>query len=370
MPRGASEASPPRRSWADLDGDDLPPPREFFAGSPGLLRAFLGRGPAEHVAFSDSEGYSDPEPTPSPAPPSSSTLRSALPAPDAKEKAPAEPSRRRRHRRRRHRRGQRLPAPVPQASPSHPRLQSTVFKVSPPRRRSPPAAHPPRELGTPDADGFFPVLSRRFGQSRSPSRSPRKVPPELEGRCFHCLREDHTRAGCSFPERCYNCWEEGHRAAVCLRPSRSVGDKRRRSVSPLVHRRVLRRLPRGGLSCASADTVSARSASTGRSASASPPPPPPPPPPPLPPPPLPTAEESVFDPPEPGSDVERERGSATRSVGWAPAVPFHRCAALLLDPGCRGRPGASAHGDGGGNQAGGVSRRGAGIPSPPLWPDG
>ena len=136
VPRGASEASPPRQSWADLDGDGLPPPGEFFAGSPGLLRAFLDRGPAEHVAFSDSEGYSDPEPTPSPAPPSS-TLRFALPPPDAKGKATAEPSCRRRHRRRRHCRGQRLPVPAPQAGPSRPRLQSTVSKVERPPLGSP-----------------------------------------------------------------------------------------------------------------------------------------------------------------------------------------------------------------------------------------
>jgi len=76
--RGASEVPPARSSWADLDGESLPPPGDFFAGSPGLLRAYLGRGPAERVALSDSEADSDPEPSPSVAPSSSTPQAAAV----------------------------------------------------------------------------------------------------------------------------------------------------------------------------------------------------------------------------------------------------------------------------------------------------
>lgn len=56
------EDGSPSRRWADVAEDELPPQRDFFAGSPGLLReCFLARGPAERVALSDSEDYSDAE---------------------------------------------------------------------------------------------------------------------------------------------------------------------------------------------------------------------------------------------------------------------------------------------------------------------
>ena len=38
-----------------MDLQKLPPPEVFFAGSPGLLREFLDRGPEERLHFSDSE---------------------------------------------------------------------------------------------------------------------------------------------------------------------------------------------------------------------------------------------------------------------------------------------------------------------------
>jgi hypothetical protein len=119
-PRGASEASPARRSWADLDGDSLPPPGDFFAGSPSLLRAFLDRGPVERVALSDSEVDSDPEPSPSLAPSSSASRPPPLPPVRLGLEA-GEPSRRRRtrHRRRRHgRRPRGPPGPARQPPPA------------------------------------------------------------------------------------------------------------------------------------------------------------------------------------------------------------------------------------------------------------
>ncbi|OQU77416.1 hypothetical protein SORBI_3009G046400, partial [Sorghum bicolor] len=92
-------------------------------------------------------------------------------------------------------------------------------------RRSPPAAHPARQRGAQDAEGFFQVQSRRFGRMRSPRRrspprrspprSPSFLPPELEGACYRCLRFGHVRARCFYPARCYRCWAEGHHAAEC-----------------------------------------------------------------------------------------------------------------------------------------------------------
>ena len=96
------------------------------------------------------------------------------------------------------------------------------------------------------------------------------MPPELEGRCFRCLRDDHTKAACSFPERCYNCRSEGHKAMACPFPLASVPRAKRRqpaSSSPVRQRRVLQRLPRGGRSRASVDTVSAGSPPRGIAAS-------------------------------------------------------------------------------------------------------
>jgi len=46
VPCGASHTVTPHR---------LPPPSEFFVGSPGLLREILVRGPRERVALSDSK---------------------------------------------------------------------------------------------------------------------------------------------------------------------------------------------------------------------------------------------------------------------------------------------------------------------------
>lgn len=203
----------------------------------------------------------------------------------------------------------------------------------------PPATHPMRAFGEPDADGFFQVRSRRLGRSRTPPRSPRspcQIPPKLEGCCFRCLATDHIKARCTFLEKCYNCWTEGHRAAVCpFQPRvRTIGAKRGRSPPRQVDgRRVLRH---GGHSrCASADTVSARSASMGRSTprprvcAPSTPLPPPPPLPSLPPHAM-VVDESVLDLPiEPG---RRNEADPVPPGVSAVAPPRHPRATLVVVP--------------------------------------
>lgn len=100
------------------------------------------------------------------------------------------------------------------------------------------------------------------------------VPMHLVGKCFNCLADTHVRAECTFPSRCFRCMEEGHQERRCLllghgggkrgrSPGRGPGRHRfgRRSFSPS-HR------------ASPVDTISARSASTGRSPSVPPPPPP------------------------------------------------------------------------------------------------
>lgn len=210
--------SPSGAAWADLAEQDLPPPREFFAGSPGLLREILDHGPLERVALSDSEDLSESE-------------RSFSPPPEGKGKGVVAQGccrrRVRRHRNRRRPAGfmaaarRSHPSPSPERSwrgPSpcwghDPRHSSPAARHV--LRSSSPTAHPVRAWVVLDEDGFFRVQSCRFGRSRTPPRSPRKVPQELDGVCFRCLAPGHTKVVCSFPEKCYNCWAEGHRAATC-----------------------------------------------------------------------------------------------------------------------------------------------------------
>jgi len=122
------DGSPSRRSWADVADDDLPPPQEFFVGSPGLLVA-LARGPGGCVSLSDSEDYSDSDLSAAAASPPRDPL--------GKGKETAEP-RRRRHRARRHRRKRRTAgfmadarrsSPVQPAASSPPR--ATLLPASP-----------------------------------------------------------------------------------------------------------------------------------------------------------------------------------------------------------------------------------------------
>jgi len=47
---------------------------------------------------------------------------------------------------------------------------------SPMNSRSP-VSHPARTVGSPDADGFYQVKSRRLGRSRSSSSPPNLFPP-------------------------------------------------------------------------------------------------------------------------------------------------------------------------------------------------
>lgn len=273
-PCGASEESRSREILADLAGVCPPSQADLLADSPGLFREILDRGPGERVALSDSEDFSEPEDSPSP-PPSPLT---------SKGKEVALPPRKRR-RARRHRTRKRSAGFMADARAANgPRVQEPLRRSlssviirdggsRPASRRSgsPPAVHPPRLNGSPDKDGFYEVRSRRFGRPKSPvrPRSPRLVPPELEGRCFRCLRDDHTRPSYTFPLRCYICWEEGHRAASCLSPARASfsGKWPRSPPRGEAPRRVLLRCARGDVSRASANTTSAASASTGRSGS-------------------------------------------------------------------------------------------------------
>jgi len=192
-----------------------PPPGVFFEGSPGLLWQILDRSPRECVALNDSEDLSDLEDSLSVAP-SSPPLQ-----PLEKGKVVAETSRKRsrtqRHRPRKHSAGIMVDArEAYYTQPPNPtRMQPASVIVAPPPSNtategspaSPPAAHPPREYGEPDGDGFFNIRSRRFGCQRTlpHPRSPKKVPPELQGKCFRYLRDNHDRVQCTFSARCYNC---------------------------------------------------------------------------------------------------------------------------------------------------------------------
>lgn len=229
-----------------------------------LALELLARGPKGMVALSDSEEYSDSDSKPDLPPPPVNERGKAVMLPRAK-----------RHRARRHRHRRRAESFMATARRANPRRSPMPPPPPPPppphlnRRLTSPNTHPARPLGAPDAEGFFLVCSRRCGHHRSPPRSPRPVPPDLVGLCFKCFCGGHIKANCSYPARCYNCWREGHRVAVCPLPRRPAlaGGKRGRSLPSrsegrgVPRRRLAGRLHRPS----SADTISARSASTGHS---------------------------------------------------------------------------------------------------------
>lgn len=244
------DGSSSRRSWADEAEDELPSPRALGAGSPGtFLDSLLTRGPEGRISLSDLE-YSDSEPPLSP-----------LPA--GKGKEVAEPSRKRRRVHRHHHHCRRPEGFMAAASRSHPSPSAASS-----RHRSSPASHPARALGSRMQRGPF-----RSGVAAAAAPGRRLG---LRGRCMadlcvNCLAVDHIKVNCVIPAKCYNCWTKGHHAAACPFPPRrgAAGGKRGRSPSrALEERRVARRWsPIGWRSCASADTTSAWSASTGRSTS-------------------------------------------------------------------------------------------------------
>ena len=294
-------SSSSRRRWADLDSEELPPASLFFAGSPGLLREVLDRGPGERVRLSDSEDSSESEDELRPVelPPTSTG--------DGKGKTPVETGCRKRRRKRRHRhprraegfmadarRGHSPAGPTADArrrrspdgkSPAGPtadvrRRRSPDGLASPPQpaesSRCSPSAHPARMRGPLDADGFYRVASRKFGHRSTSPRSPRSPRTDWDGLCYNCLRPGHVRARCRYTSRCYNCEGDGHIAAVCREPRRRRTLKRGRSpVSvgrwprsddggspPRVRRRRRVPAPPLGRRAASADTGSCRSVTT------------------------------------------------------------------------------------------------------------
>ena len=313
----------------------------------------LGRGPGERLSLSDSEDYSDSElsdRSASPPPP---------PAGEGKGKEVVGPGYKRqrkcRHRHRRRREG--FMAAARRAHPSPPRAPPTRRPHS--RLASPPS-HPARALGDPDADGFFRVRSRRCERRHSPPKSPRPVPPELNGLCFNCLRPGHVWATCRYRSRCYDCGEEGHTTTNCRRPTRTWVLRALRAPPPRTKRgrypprSIPRKTARRGASgrrhrANSADTASPCSASIGRSTSVprccappTPPPrrspPPPPPPPPLPPPRRPPTPPPPPPPPppqhlgEPNDDGPSSAGSAAAEMVGAAAPPRRPRMTLVVVP--------------------------------------
>ena len=232
-PSDIADSSRRRERARIAEGDaDIPPPAGLLADSTGLLHEHLARGPEGRVALSDSEASSDSELEPHEP--------TSLPV-EKGEGAQTQGPRRKRRRAIHHRRRKRtagLLADARYSPPPYGELEHAA--ASPDARRSPPAAHPARQRGAQDAEGFFQVQSRRFGRMRSPRRrspprrspprSPSFLPPELEGACYRCLRFGHVRVRCFYPARCYRCWAEGHHAAEC--PDRRR-DFRKRGRSPL-----------------------------------------------------------------------------------------------------------------------------------------
>lgn len=236
-----------RRSWAAGSGSfaGLPPLAAaahaslvLRASSLDPLAAPFG-SPSEddlggRLHFSDSEA-SDED---SVAPPSSGRGAAA-----------ALPRRMRRRRRRPARRPFLAGPATPPGSPS-------------PRNGQVPA-HPARMSALPDSDGFRVVESRRRWRRAAPPRRP--IPANLVGKCFNCLSESHVKVDCTEPPRCFHCRGTGHQERSCPLLGKGVG-KRGRSPSHAPRRREVpprRRYRRGS----PADTIFARSASTGRSPS-------------------------------------------------------------------------------------------------------
>jgi len=212
-----------------LRASSLDPDAAPFGASPG-------DGYGERLHFTDSEAsFGDSD-----EPPSSARGRAAAP-----------PRRHRRRRRRRARIGRfaaRTPPPTPVA------------------RSSPVAAHPPRMSVEPDSDGFRAVVSRRCWRRTTAPRRP--VPTYLVGKCFNCLSESHVKADCTSPPRCFHCLGEGHQKRSCPLLGRAGGIRGRSpGRAPGRHGAPRQRRSRHD---SLVGTVSARSASTGRSPSVPP----------------------------------------------------------------------------------------------------
>ncbi|CAD6262680.1 unnamed protein product [Miscanthus lutarioriparius] len=117
-----------------------------------------------------------------------------------------------------------------------PRLKASHRPLTP--ARSPPDdATPPRLLirrasGPPDADGFHQVQSRRRWRRRTLPRQSKAMPPNLVGKCYNCMGEDHVKADCVFRSRCLNCGSECHRKRDCLFPPLVAAATGKRCRSP------------------------------------------------------------------------------------------------------------------------------------------
>jgi hypothetical protein len=94
-----------------------------------------------------------------------------------------------------------------------------------------------------DDDGWQQQVMRKKRRARprvvrQPSRRSGKVPADLVGLCFNCLRCGHVARSCRNPSSCLRCRKPGHRAKDCNRP-RVVSDEgrplgQRRSPSPVL----------------------------------------------------------------------------------------------------------------------------------------
>lgn len=147
-------------------------------------------------------------------------------------------------------------------------------QTSPCRHLASVVVHPARLFGSPDADGFYSVQSRRRWRRRAPRKTVKPVPKNLEGLCFNCLADDHVKADCSEEAKCFICRQPGHEAREC-RLGHCQGRSKRARSSP--RRTVPRHSARfcdehrcpWGVECAG-DTASGRLVSTGRSPSVPP----------------------------------------------------------------------------------------------------
>jgi len=250
-------SSSPRPHWADeVEDMDAPrsagrsidlPPLAAVAHASFVLRVssldpeaapfFASPGASKRLHFSDSEeSFGD----------SDTGCRSPRPTAASRTKLCG---RRRRPRRRHARRGA-------------PQLASSPLQPSAPVRL---VTHRPRLAAEANADGFRQVHSHRRWRRSTPPRRP--VPADLVGKCFNCLSDSHVKADCTFPSRCFHCFEEGHQERLYPRLGRRTCKRSRSpgcgadSRGSRRFRPATRRPPRCS---SSADTISARSASTGR----------------------------------------------------------------------------------------------------------
>jgi hypothetical protein len=225
----------------------------WFLLASHLAGSGFGRG--TRLSFTDSEAPIDSEASP-------------VGADKGKEAADAGACRRRPRRRRRRRRHRARSGFMAHARRAH--THDGQASPLPARRLSSLVVHPARLSVEPDSEGFREVHSRRRWRRR-PSPVPSwPVPADLVGLCFNCLGDDHVKADCRFPSRCRSCRREGHRARNCpeARPL-WAGAKRGRSPVGAGGRRgtFRRRSSAERWRAAREETVSARSASTGRSPS-------------------------------------------------------------------------------------------------------